>query len=209
MATIDPASLSPVERYRLLIGMIVPRPIAWVITSDGETVNLAPFSFFNGVTSSPPTVMLSIGHRKTPKDTLTNLLEQGEAVIHMVDGPNLEACHASGGEYAAHISEVEQLGLSTQPSKLVKPPRLTDCSLAMECRYSQHLKIGEPAATAVFLEVLLVHADERILGEDGLPNPQAFQPVARLGDRAYLNAGLWATTDLQRQAVPAEFARPK
>ena len=209
MAIIRPDELSPVERYRLLIGMVVPRPIAWVTTSNGQTVNLAPYSFFNGVTSSPPTVMLSIGPRKTPKDTLTNLLEQGEAVIHMVDPESLAACHQSGGEYAAEISEVEQLGLATVASELVMPPRLSGCALAMECRYSQHLSIGDPAATVVFLEVLLVHADEGILSADGLPDPTLFQPVARLGERAYLPGGSWPTVDLERQAVPPHLARPK
>lgn len=207
MARIDPSVLSPVERYRLLIGMIVPRPIAWVTTTNGETVNLAPFSFFNGVTSSPPTVMLSIGPRKTPKDTLTNLLNHGEAVIHMVDGNQLEACHQSGGEYATHISEVEQLGLATCPSDKLQVPRLVESSLAMECRYLQHLSIGEPASTVVFLEVLLVHADETILGDDGLPDPSTFQPMARLGNRSYLQAGSWPTLDLERQDVPPELGR--
>lgn len=210
MGTIDPTTLSPVDRYRLLIGSVVPRPIAWITTVNGTgVVNLAPFSFFNGITSSPLTVMVAIGPRQPAKDTLTNLRDQGEAVIHVVGAEQMADCHQSGGEYAQTVSEVEQLGLATTPAQRVKPPRLVDSPLALECRYVQELALGEPATTVVFLEVLLVHVDDGVAAADGFPDPQRYQPVARLGERSYLAGDGWQVVEMGKQQVPPDLARPR
>jgi flavin reductase (DIM6/NTAB) family NADH-FMN oxidoreductase RutF len=94
MSGIDPAHLTPVDRYRLLINAIVPRPIAWITTMEADgAVNLAPFSFFNGVTANPPVLSVSIAHRSPEKDTLRLLRATGEAVVHLVPGELLQAMH--------------------------------------------------------------------------------------------------------------------
>src|SRR5580700_11017396 len=111
MPGIDPADLAPRDRYRLLIGAVVPRPIAWVTSCDGGgLVNLAPFSFFNGVTATPPTVSIAIAYREPCKDTLANLRRSREAVVHLASPEQVREVHQSGGEYAASVSEAAELG---------------------------------------------------------------------------------------------------
>jgi flavin reductase (DIM6/NTAB) family NADH-FMN oxidoreductase RutF len=203
MAVIDPAALSPVARYRLLINTVVPRPIAWVSTVDTEGHhNLAPFSFFNGVTARPPTVMISIGAREPIKDTLANLRATGEAVVHLPPPELLEAVHQSGAEYRHGVSEAEQLGLELVASERVRPPRLAAAQVAFECRLVQEVAIGDPATAVCFLEVLLAHVADEVLAEDGLPDPGRMRSCARLGNRAYLSGQHWDLVELPAQAVP-------
>lgn len=212
MAHIDAANLDAVERYRLLIGAVVPRPIAWVSTVDAQgRVNLAPFSFFNGVTASPPTLMISIGYRPQTKDTLANLRATNEAVVHLVPAHLLAQCHQSGGEYAPGVSEAEQLSLATTPASQVRPPRLVEAEVAMECRLLQEVAIGDPAApaTVVFLQILCAHIADECMAADGLPDPDRLRAVARLGDRAYLDANAWQVVHQEKQQVPKELARKK
>lgn len=208
MPSIDPAALGPVERYRLLIACVVPRPIAWVTTLDATgRVNAAPFSFFNGITASPPTVMIAIGHRDPPKDTLANLRASGEAVLQLPTPAQLDAVHQCGADYRSDCSEVELLGLGTSPSELVAPPRLHGCPVALECRLVQEVAVGEPAASACFLEILRAHVDPDVAAADGLPDPERLVTLARLGERAYLAAGDWTVRSRPKQVVPPEQRR--
>src|SRR5438552_7631164 len=108
-ASITPTDLHPRDAYRLLISIVVPRPIAWVssVGADG-TLNLAPFSFFNAVGGTPPTVMVSIGRRAgQPKDTLRNVQETGEFVVHIVERALAEAMNRTSGEYEYDVDEFE------------------------------------------------------------------------------------------------------
>ena len=149
MTAIDPAALAAVDRYRLLINAVVPRPIAWITTMDAAgVVNLAPFSFFNGVTASPPTLQVCIAHRVPVKDTLANLRTTGEAVVHLVPGPSLEAMHRSGAEYPHEVSEVEVLGLAHRPAERIRGRVLADAAVAFECRLVQ-AQPGKPAVITV------------------------------------------------------------
>lgn len=210
MPSIDPAALAPVDRYRLVIGCVVPRPIAWVTTLGASGVlNAAPFSFFNGVTARPPTVMISIGHREPPKDTLANLRASGEAVVQLPAPGQLDAVHQSGAEYRSSLSEAEVLGLATLPSEVVAPPRLAGCPIAFECRLVQEVPIGEPAASACFLEILRAHVDDAVAGADGLPDPERLVTLARLGERAYLAAGSWDVAHRDKQVLDADQRRPR
>jgi len=109
-----PSTLPPREAYRIMTGLIVPRPIAWVSTigADGS-YNLAPFSFYNGVAGNPPTLMVSIGQRKgRPKDTLRNIAETGEFVVNVVSCSHIEAMNISAGEYDYEVDEFELAGVS-------------------------------------------------------------------------------------------------
>lgn len=206
MPVIDPNDLSPVDRYRLLIGCIVPRPIAWITSVDAVgTVNLAPFSFFNGVTSRPPTVQVSIGPREPVKDTLANVRAKGEAVIHLPWPGSVEAVHQSGAEYKHAVSESDQLGLATTPSEVVAPPRLVDAQIALECRLSQEVAIGEPAATVCFFEILRAHIADDLAGADGLPEAERLSTIARLGGRSYLDALDWRVVSLGKQQVAEDL----
>lgn len=203
MATLDPATLPRKDVYRLLIGAVVPRPIAWVTTlGEQGVVNLAPFSFFNGVTASPPIVSVAIAHREPIKDTLANLRANREAVVHLASPAQVEQVHQSGGEYAATVSEAAQLGLALQPSTRVKPPRLADAGVALECRLVQEVPVGEPAVSLCLLEIVLAHVADALAAADGIPDPRRHHALARLGGRCYLAGDAWPVVELPLQTVP-------
>lgn len=182
MITRDLRDASRRDIYRILSSLVVPRPVAWVTTVGGPGIlNLAPYASFMGV-FSPPVVLLSVGRRRNGslKDTHRNLRGSGEAVVHLVDLPLLEPMHASGEEVGPEESEVERLGLPWAPSTLVAPPRLKDAPAALECSLRQELSLG-PASDLLLLDVLLIHAAERIWnpGTD-CADPERWEPVARL-----------------------------
>ncbi len=196
MATRDLAALPKRDVYRILSSLVIPRPIAWVCTVDGEgRVNLAPFSSFMGI-FGPPMLAVTLGRRRdgSLKDTHRNLRERGEAVVHLADRPLLDALHASGEEVAPEVSEAERLGLATTASLRVAPPRLVDAPVALECRLNRELELG-PTSTLVLLDVLVAHAADRIYDE-GLDCADAsrWQPVARLASVAGPNYGILGET---------------
>jgi len=132
-----PADLSQRERYKVLTGFVLPRPIAWV-TSVGETgiVNAAPFSFFNVFCEDPPLCMFAVNNRGDGrrKDTLVNILRTGEFVVHLTDEPLARAMHETSGDFPPEIGEPAYLGLKLTASVKVAAPRLADAPWAMECR---------------------------------------------------------------------------
>ena len=132
-----PADLSQRERYKVLTGFVLPRPIAWV-TSVGETgiVNAAPFSFFNVFCEDPPLCMFAVNNRGDGrrKDTLVNILRTGEFVVHLTDEPLARAMHETSGDFPPEIGEPDHLGLKLVGSVKVAVPRLADAPWAMECR---------------------------------------------------------------------------
>ncbi len=203
MPTIDPTTLDGTDRYRLLIGAVVPRPIAWISTIDNSgTVNLAPFSFFNGVDSDPMVVSVAIAARTPEKDTLRNLKANGEAVIHLVPPALLDACHQSGATYGPGVSEAYELNLALTPSQRVRPPRLTAADIALESRLMQIVPVGPDPTSLCLLEVLLVHVTEGAAGNDGLPDPLRLRAAARLGERCYLEGDGWRVVSRPAQTVP-------
>src|SRR5882724_12803898 len=129
---VDPKSLSADESYKLMTGVVVPRPVAWVTSLSDHGVNLAPFSTFTFVSPKPPMLAFSVGQRGAVyKDTARNILATEEYVVHIADRPLIEVVHASAVEYPPEVSEIETLGLATSPSLLVKPPRVEAAPIAM------------------------------------------------------------------------------
>ena len=188
MPSIDPSTLSHGDRYRLMISAVVPRPIAWVTTlfPDGS-VNAAPFSYFNGVSSTPPLVSVAVGPRgKVPegisrtKDTAANAERTGELVINLVSGPAARAMVAS-----SVTSEVARNGLATVPSEIVAVPGLRDARVRLECQVHRLVPIEEAGTTLILARVLRLVAAEGVLGRDGLVDVSALDPVARLGGESY------------------------
>lgn len=184
------------DAYRILSSLVVPRPIAWITTMDGEgRVNLAPFSAFMGI-FQPPMLAVAVARRRdgSLKDTQQNLRTRGEAVVHLADRPLLEALHASAEEVAPEVSEVARLGLATAPSLRVAPPRLVDPPVALECRLKQEVELG-PTSTLILLDVLVAHAADRIYDE-GLDcaDTSRWQPLSRLGSVAGPNYGVLGET---------------
>lgn len=191
--TVDilPSSLDPRAAYRLMISVIVPRPIAWVSTvgSDGS-LNLAPFSFFNGVGGTPPTVMVSIGQRQgRPKDTLRNIQETGEFVVNIVSRRLVEKMNLTSGEYDYDIDEFNLAGIETAPSLDVRPPRVAQAAVAMEVKLTQLVPVEATTYTIAIGRVLRYHLEDGLLRPNGLADPALLQPVARLGGDEYALLG--------------------
>jgi flavin reductase (DIM6/NTAB) family NADH-FMN oxidoreductase RutF len=187
---IDPAELDRKRNYFLLISALVPRPIAWVTSrSAGGTVNLAPFSFFQGVGSSPPTLMLAFARRRdgSPKDTPSNILETGEFVVNLVREEQASLVEASAADLPPGVNEAERLGLELLPSEKVAPPRLASSPVSLECHLAEHLEIS--GSTVLFGEVLLYHLAKEVLDDRGTVDPEKLRPLARLGGPHFASLG--------------------
>jgi flavin reductase (DIM6/NTAB) family NADH-FMN oxidoreductase RutF len=180
-------SLSRPDAYRLLIACVVPRPIAWVSTLDADgRANLAPFSFFAGVTSAPPMVMVSIGRsRGRRKDTAANLIATREAVVHIPPRRLAEAMVATSADVPPDVDEFDLAGLAKTPSADVRPPRIDGAPLAMECVLDSHLEMGDGPQDVFFLRVLRFHLADDVLGPDGRPDAVKFDATGRLGGEDY------------------------
>lgn len=191
MHSIFPQDLQPRDAYRLLISIVVPRPIAWVSTvgADGS-LNLAPFSFFNAVAGHPPTVMFSVGQRQgVPKDTLRNVCETGEFVLNVVDEALAEKMNLTSGEYAYKVNEFEHAGLTPLASTLVKPPRVAEAAITMECRATQIVPVQDTTYTMVLGQVQVFHLRDGLLRPNGAVDAERLKPVARLSGDEYATLG--------------------
>src|SRR5438067_10335481 len=161
----------------MLVGVVTPRPIAWVTSVDPEgRVNLAPFSFFNAFGANPPVVVFSPTNRRdgSKKDTLLNVVATGEFVVNAAVAPLAEQVNRSSKELPPGESEVEYVGLHTTPSVKVKPPRLVESPVSLECRLHTLLPIGTGpiAGNLVVGEVLAIHVADRVLDERGRVDPR-------------------------------------
>lgn len=189
---LDPEALGRRSRYALLTDALVPRPIAWVLSCDPEgNGNLAPFSFFGGIAATPPLVGVSIGRRRgTKKDTLRNLETVGEAVVHIPSEELAEKMVLTSGDYPPEVDELSLAGLTPIASRRVRPPRIAEAPLSMECRVEQILDLGDPDAKNGFaiLRVVLFHVRDDLLEGDRI-RVDRFSPVGRLGGTDYCRTG--------------------
>ncbi len=193
---INPERLTAAERYKLLIGCIVPRPIAFVstVSPEGRT-NLAPFSFFAGVGSNPMTLLFCpandpAGHEK---DTLRNCKPEreggtGEFVVNLASERYAHLVAAAAEPLPHGESEFDLTGLTPAPSVVVRPPRVAESPVAFECRTQQVIRTnpGAPAGGNVVIgRVVHVHADEGVLNERFHADPDRLGTVARMGGHTY------------------------
>ncbi|MDX2203546.1 MAG: flavin reductase family protein [Hyphomicrobiaceae bacterium] len=188
--TIDPKDLAAEEAYKLVIGAVVPRPIAWVSTLNAQgRVNLAPFSAFTFVSPKPPMLAISVGRKgATYKDTGHNILAREEFVIHIANQELLGPLHQSSFEYPADVSEVDELGLETLPCRLIGTPRLAAAPIAMECRLRQVLEFGETRSRLMVGEVVMFHFRDGLL-QSGKIDTKTLDPICRLGGPRYASLG--------------------
>jgi flavin reductase (DIM6/NTAB) family NADH-FMN oxidoreductase RutF len=176
----DPAALAERERYFLLTSVVVPRPIAWVSTLDADgTRNLAPYSYFNACSATPPIVHFT---STTSRDSIANVRATGEFVINIVSEDLAEAMRISSAALHSGADEFAVAGLETAPSRTVAPPRVARAKVALECRLRDILEMGE--GTIAFGDVLHVHV-ERSVWRDGRVDPTLLRPVGRLSGRDY------------------------
>jgi len=177
------------DRYRLLTSLVVPRPIGWISTRSGEgTPNLAPFSFFAALSSTPPLVGVSIGHRKgSPKDTLRNIREVGAFCVNVVSAPLLEAMNASSAEVGPEVDEFVLAGLTPVPCRVVDAPRVEEAPAALECELFREVDLGEAPDTLIIGRVKAVHLAAHLEMAPGswAVEPASLDPVGRLGGDGY------------------------
>ena len=188
--TVDASALDTTSAYRLIIGCVTPRPVAWVTTIDAEgRVNAAPFSSYNYVAHSPPMLAINIGLREGRlKDTARNIVATGEFVVNVATEANLDLMHACSAEYPPEVSETEELGIALLPGVKVRVPRIAVAPIQMECRLERALALGRGPNTLYIGEVLAFHLSREIY--DGRHVDSArMRPIARLGGPYYAALG--------------------
>ncbi len=192
--TIDPRQQSVKDNYKLMIGSILPRPIAFVstISKDGK-LNLAPFSFFTGITSKPMTVAFAPGRKKggLKKDTLVNIEQTGEFVVNVVTEEIVSAMNETATDFPPEINEFEQAGFTPQPSDKVLPPRVKESPVNMECKLMEIIHIGpeEPGGGSLVIgEVICFHVADDLIN-DGRIDTGLLKPVGRLAGVEYTTLG--------------------
>jgi len=183
---IDVSKTDVVAVYQMLVGLVTPRPIAWVTTlSQAGVVNLAPFSFFNTFGANPPVVIFSPTLKRDggKKDTLINIETNGEFVINASTEKHADLINMSSKMLLPDESEVELTGLTTLKSDKVRPPRLAEVPFALECRVLQIIPVGNGAISAnlVVGEIVMMHIDDAVLDRKGQPDPRKIRAIARLG----------------------------
>jgi flavin reductase (DIM6/NTAB) family NADH-FMN oxidoreductase RutF len=184
----DPQIVAPQSIYKLLIGCVVPRPIAWVSSLSEDTVpNLAPFSFFMAVCNNPPTLAFSSGRREDKKkDTVRNIEYTQDFVVNLVDDALAEQMNLTSGEYPPEVDEFALTGLTAAPGIKVKAPRVVEAPISMECRVVQILPVGHGPHSLVLGEIVYFHIrDDLYNPSTGRIDMHRLHPVGRLAGNLY------------------------
>lgn len=186
----DPEQIPVATLYQHLIRIIAPRPIAWVSTiSVSGIANLAPFSFFTGAGAKPPSVVFCPSNRRdgTPKDTLKNILDNGEFVINAVPFRLAQAMSLSSAELPPEDSEFDLTGIESAPSCMIQPSRVLESPVSLECTLMHHLNLspGPGGANIVVGNIVQIHLDDAALDHDGWADPALLDLVGRLGGASY------------------------
>lgn len=191
---LDPRQVTPEAVYKLLIGCVVPRPIAWVSTVDADGVrNVAPFSFFMAITGDPPTIAFSSSARaaapgapRVKKDTLRNVEATGSFVVNVVDDALAEQMNLTSGEYPPEVDEFALAGLEAAPGVKVPAPRVAQAPVALECRLVQVIPVGHVPHHLVIGEIVYFHARDDIYdARTGRLDMHRLRPVGRLAGNLY------------------------
>jgi flavin reductase (DIM6/NTAB) family NADH-FMN oxidoreductase RutF len=184
---VDPAALSSAAAYQWLAATILPRPIAWTSTlNEDGSANLAPFSFFTGVSSDPPSCLICVSRhgQADKKDTWRNIERTREYVIHVVPDALAQQMNATSRVLAYGVDEIVEAGLTKLASELVAPPRVAEAPVAMECRLDRIIEIGRAGTAVIIGEILLWHVrDDLLVG--GRLDPGRLDAIGRLGGAGY------------------------
>ena len=188
----DPNDLTGAEQYMLLGGAVVPRPIALVTTEGSLGRNAAPFSYFMAIAQDPPMLMISIGTREEEgefalgdgilgeKDTLRNLRETSEFVVHIVNNATAQMMNVCALQFPPGVNEIELAGFRTAPSRIVRPPRLVDCPVQFECKLNQIIALGRTPYHVVIGEVVFMHFARELVNDRLHVDWRGLDPIARL-----------------------------
>ena len=170
------------DTYKLMAQTIIPRPIAWVVTEDEGVVNIAPFSYFIGLSSSPATVLISVGHKAdgSEKDTLANIRKHKKCTICMVQERDLEKMHFSSKGLSHAESEAEQFNIETTIENENFPPRISTAPVVYYCTLNQEIDLGGGSTIPLVLNVEEIFVDDEAI-TDKEKLTISFKPVARIG----------------------------
>lgn len=193
MVHFSPKEISERDNYKFLIGSIIPRPIALITSvSEDDILNVAPFSYFNIVTSNPPMVSVAFQRKNGAlKDTTRNILAKKEAVIHIVDTENVDEANKTAANLPADTSEFDFTNFTLTTSKTVATPSLKETKIRFEVELNQHVIIeneGEPSADLLILKIKQYHIEDELYHE-GRIDPIGLAAVSRLAGHDYAEVG--------------------
>lgn len=196
---LDASALSPRDAYALMIGLIVPRPIAWVSTCDEKGhVNLAPFSYFNGIASDPLLLSIAISNRRdgSDKDTLRLMKQTGVFCVNLVEERDLVRMNNTAAELPPDESEALRFGIATVPCTTIKGVRIAGVRASWECKLVDVHRYGRKQQVSFVVgEAVHVYVDDGVFGDGGVVDPSAVSAVGRMGGISYATLG-------QRIAIP-------
>lgn len=190
----DPQNLEQKSIYKLLTGIVIPRPIGWISSISEEGIaNLAPFSYFNAVGDDPPHIMFSAGRgANSNKDTLNNVLATKQFVVNMVTEELVEQMNSTAQGIPPHESEFDLANLTPIPSLKIKPPRVKESPITMECELVHHYTLEDNkfgGSTILVGRIVMFHIAENVLLDDFKINLDTYKPVARLAGSNYSKLG--------------------
>ena len=186
--TFDLAELAGIDRYKLLTGLVIPRPIGWVGSQDGNGCNnLAPYSYFNLVAATPPTAIFSAGRPDGRiKDSLANVIATSEFTLSIVDESLTSAMHASSEQFSPDVDEFEQVDLTAVTGEAVGAPFVGEAMAVLECRVSQIVDLGDPVtASVVFGDIVRLHVDNDLLDGTRIHH-ERLRAVGRIAGTTYV-----------------------
>ncbi|MEQ1745138.1 MAG: flavin reductase family protein [Saprospiraceae bacterium] len=207
MLTIDPAQIPTKDLHQYILGAVAPRPIAFASTvSDDGVPNLAPYSFFNAFSSNPPILIFSSNRRvenNTTKDTLKNVQDTGEVVINVVPYAIVRQMALCSVEYGADVDEFKKAGFTPLRSERVRPFRVAESPVQMECVVEQILPLGEKggAGNLIVCRMVLMHIAESVLAEGGRIDPHKIDLVGRMGRFYYARASGEAVVEIAQKVT--------
>lgn len=194
MISIEPQDVSTRKLHGYLLGAVAPRPICFASTIDKEgNINLSPFSFFNVFSARPPILVFSPARRgrdNTTKHTYENVLEVPEVAINIVSYAMVQQVSLASTEYAKGVNEFKKAGFTETPSEKIKPPRVAEAPVQLECKVNKVIALGKEggAGNLVICEVVKLHLKDDILADDGTIDPFKIDTVSRLGGNWYSRA---------------------
>jgi flavin reductase (DIM6/NTAB) family NADH-FMN oxidoreductase RutF len=207
MLSIEPDKIPTKDLHQYILGAVAPRPIAFASTISLDGVaNLAPYSFFNAFSSNPPILIFSSNRRvinNTTKDTLKNVEDTGEVVINVVPHRLVRQMTLASIEYPSHISEFDKAGLTPLASEKVKPFRVAESPIQMECKVTKIMPLGEDggAGNLIICNIVMMHISEDVLTDKGRIDPDKVDLIGRMGRLYYVRASGKAISEINQEVT--------
>lgn len=207
MLTIDPKEIATKDLHQFMLAAVAPRPIAFASTISLDGVrNLAPYSFFNAFSSNPPIVIFSSNRRvanNTTKDTLKNVQDTGEVVINVVSHNIVRQMAIASVEYGPEVDEFVKAGFTPLPSEMIRPFRVAESPVHMECKVDQILPLGEGggAGNLIVCRIVLMHIAESVLNDKGRIDPHKIDLMGRMGRFYYARASGNAVEEIVQEVT--------